>query len=211
MSNVTLDKSQTIQVRYAEEATTSCCLSCGGAIDYAKPEKGEVLIDLGSGRGLDVLKAARMVETAYGIDFTKEMINASVSNKKKLRLENAHFLEGKIDQIPLPNESADVVISNCTINHAPNKQAVYSEIYRVLKKGGRFVVSDIIVDEKLPDHIINDPNAWAACYGGAIPESDYFEAIYKSGFRELEVIEKSESYQKVEVMVRSITIKAYKK
>lgn len=205
-----MEPKETIQVRYGKEATTTCCLSCGTALEYAKPVAGEVLVDLGSGRGLDVLKAARIVEQAYGVDFTKDMIKVSEMSKKKLRLNNAYFLEGKIDCIPLPDNTADVIISNCTINHAPNKQAVYQEIYRVLKNGGRFIVSDVIADKKLPEHVINNPEAWAACYGGAIPESEYFDAIYKSGFKELEIIEKSEPYHKVEVMVRSITIKSFK-
>lgn len=204
---------EAINVRYAGEA--SCCsnLSCGGALELASPKEGEVFVDLGSGRGNDVLKAARIVGSkgeAIGIDFTKEMLELSEANRDKLKITNARFMESSIDSIPLENNSVDVVISNCTINHSKDKSKVYSEIYRVLKNGGRVVVSDIISEGKLPDEVVNDPEAWAGCYGGAIPEEEYFQAIHSGGFKEFEVLEESKPYEKGGVMVKSITIRAYK-
>lgn len=207
-----METEQAIQVRYAAEAKTSCCLSCGGALDHAAPQPGETLVDLGSGRGLDVLKAARIVGPsgrAIGIDMTPAMIEVSRENARKLRLSNAEYLQSPIDQLPLPDGSVDLVISNCTINHAADKAAVYSEIRRILRPGGRFVVSDVLADRALPAEIVSDPEAWAACYGGAIPENEYLQAIAGAGFREVEILEKSEPYEKGrhQVMVRSVTLR----
>jgi SAM-dependent methyltransferase len=102
---------------------------------------------------------------------------------------------------------ADVVISNCTINHAVDKQAVYSEIHRILRPGGRFVVSDVIAETELPESVRNDPAAWAACYGGAIPEPQYLGAIRGAGFASVEVLQRSEPYEKGGVLVRSLTVR----
>lgn len=205
---------EAINVRYAGEA--SCCsnLSCGGALEIASPKEGEIFLDLGSGRGNDVLKAARLVGSkgeAIGVDFTKEMLELSEANRDKLKITNARFIESSIDSIPMPDNSIDVVISNCTINHSKDKSKVYSEIYRVLKAGGRVIVSDIISEEKLPEEVVNNLDAWAGCYGGAITEDEYFKAIHAGGFKELEVLEKSQPYEKGGVAVRSLTIRAYKK
>jgi len=207
---------EAIQVRYAAEATTACCLSCGGALDHAKPQPGETLVDLGSGRGLDVLKSARMVGAtgrAIGVDMTPAMLEVARSNAAKLKLDNADFIQAEIESLPLPDASVDVVISNCTINHAPDKAKVYAEIHRVLKPGGRFVVSDVLADNELPEHIKNDPEAIAACYGGAITEQQYIDAIAAGGFRDLEILEKSEPYAKGkdQVMVRSLTLRGIRR
>jgi ubiquinone/menaquinone biosynthesis C-methylase UbiE len=209
---MSMQTNEAIQVRYAAEASTTCCLSCGGALDHADVRPGETLVDLGSGRGLDVLKSARLVGPAgraTGIDMTPAMIEVARSSAARLKIKNAQFLEAQIDSLPLPDSSVDVVISNCTINHASDKAKVYAEIYRILKPGGRFIVSDIIADSELPDHIRNDPEAIAACYGGAITEQQYIDAIAAGGFRNLEILEKSEPYPKGkdQVMVRSITLR----
>ncbi len=205
---------QAIQVRYAEEAETCCNLSCGGALDHASPREGEVLVDLGSGRGNDVLKAARLVGSsgmAYGVDMTASMLKVAEINRKKLKLENARFLESEIHATPLEDASVDVVISNCTINHAKDKAAVYAEIHRILKSGGRVVVSDVLAEKPLPVEVVNDPDAWAACYGGAIVKEEYFDAIAKSGFDEVDVLEESEPYEKGGVSVISMTLRLVKK
>ncbi|MCB1142773.1 MAG: methyltransferase domain-containing protein [Leptospiraceae bacterium] len=204
---------ETINVRYAGEA--SCCsnLSCGGALDYAGPKSGEVFIDLGSGRGNDVLRASRSVGKegqAIGVDFTKEMVEVAEINRKKLMIENVKFVESQIEALPFANDFADVIISNCTINHSPDKSKVYSEVYRVLKPGGRAVISDVLSEGKLPDEVVNDPEAWAGCYGGAIPKEEYYEAISKGGFTDVEVLEESSPYEKGGVMVKSITIRLSK-
>lgn len=205
-----------IRERYTKAASSNSCLSCGGALEQSKPQTGETFVDLGSGRGLDVLKAARLVGEsgkAIGIDMTKAMLAMGRENANKLMLTNATFIESSIDNLPIDDGSVDVLISNCTINHADNKSKVYSEIYRVLKIGGRFIVSDIIAVDELPSHVKNDPQAVADCYGGAITETEYFDSIAKAGFHEIEILEKSLPYPKGkdEVVVRSLTIRGYKK
>ncbi|MBW7858918.1 MAG: methyltransferase domain-containing protein [Leptonema sp. (in: Bacteria)] len=205
-----------IRERYTLASSSNSCLSCGGALEQSKPQIGETFVDLGSGRGLDVLKAARLVGEsgkAIGIDMTKAMLDMGRENASKLMLTNATFIESSIDNLPIDNNSVDVLISNCTINHADNKSKVYSEIYRVLKAGGRFIVSDIIAVEELPIHIKNDPQAIADCYGGAITETEYFDSIANAGFQEIEILEKSLPYPKGkdEILVRSLTIRGYKK
>jgi len=200
----------TIQVRYAAEANTSCCLSCGSSLDLAEVQKEEIIVDLGSGRGAEVLKAATKASHAYGIDFTEEMIETAKASAEKLEMKNAEFIYGAIDKIPLPDDSVHVVISNCTINHAQDKQKVYSEICRIMKPGGRFVVSDIIAEKQIPADIANDPEAIAGCYGGAITKEPYFDAISSAGFSEIEILEESLPYDKSGVSVISLTLKGYK-
>lgn len=205
---------QAIEVRYNEEAESCCGLSCGNALTMAEPVSGEVFLDLGSGRGMDVIRAARMVEPdgfAYGVDYTEKMLKVSENNRMKLKIQNAEFLNSSIETIPLDDNKVDVVISNCTINHAQDKAAVYKEIHRVLKPGGRFIVSDVLAEHELPEEVRNDPAAWAACYGGAIPEKEYYEAVSSGGFDAIEILEKSQPYEKGGVMVLSVTLRGYKK
>ncbi|MCS7204378.1 MAG: methyltransferase domain-containing protein [Leptospiraceae bacterium] len=205
-----------IKVRYAQEADAACCLSCGSPIEYSFLKPGEVLVDLGSGRGTDVIKATKYIGSsgkAIGIDATPEMISVAKRNAEKLRLKNVDFLLGEIENIPLGDEVADVVISNCVINHAKDKAKVYQEIYRILKPNGRFVISDIIAEKELPEEVKNDPESWAQCYGGAITKEEYFLAIAKANFKEIEILEESAPYEKGKerVLIRSITIRGYKK
>lgn len=204
---------EAIKIRYAKEL--NCCLSCGSSLDFAHLQKGEMILDLGSGRGNDVLKATRYIGKegkAIGIDITPEMVEIAKKNAEKLNIKNVEFLLGDIENLPLNDSSVDVVISNCVINHAKDKSKVYKEIHRVLKPGGRFVISDIIAEKELPDEIKKDPEAWAQCYGGAITKEEYFTAIALANFTEIEVLEESEPYEKGKdkVLVRSITIKGYK-
>jgi ubiquinone/menaquinone biosynthesis C-methylase UbiE len=204
---------EAINVRYAEAATSCCSLSCGSAIDQADPQPGERFVDLGSGRGQDVFRAARRVGKegiAYGVDFTEEMLALSEANRIKLRIDNAKFINATIDSIPLDDAVIDCVISNCTINHAKDKAAVYAEIRRILKPGGRFVVSDVLAEKDLPESIKSDPDAWAACYGGAIVKEDYLRAIAAAGFREVEILEESAPYEKGGVSVMSVTLRGVK-
>jgi ubiquinone/menaquinone biosynthesis C-methylase UbiE len=203
----------TISQRYAGEAESCCSLSCGQAIDLAEIKKGYVFLDLGSGRGNDVLKAAALVGAeghAYGVDVTPKMIQVAEVNRKKLGIKNVSFLQGEIDKIPLESGIVDVVISNCTINHAKDKAAVYRDIHRVLKTGGYFVVSDVLADKPLPEEVVNDPAAWAACYGGAIVKEEYFKAVREGGFTQVEILEESAPYEKGGVMVMSVTLKGVK-
>ncbi|MDH5718542.1 MAG: methyltransferase domain-containing protein [Spirochaetia bacterium] len=211
-NKTTLNK--TIKIEYNKKASSSCCLSCGGALELAKVKPNEIIIDLGSGRGAEVFKASEITGKngfVYGVDFTDEMLNTAERTREKLNLSNIEFIKSDISEIPLKNEIADVVISNCVINHAPDKQKVFKEIFRVLKSNGRFVVSDVIADTELPDEVKLNPEAWAKCYGGAITKEEYFNAVANAGFNNIEVLEESLPYEKGEVLVKSITIRSIKK
>ena len=195
--------------RYAALADACCSLSCGRALDLAAPAPGEVLVDLGCGRGQDVIRAADRVGScgeAIGVDFTDEMLEKARRSVPPF-LANARFVKSDLAALDLPTATADVVISNCTVNHAPDKEAVYREIHRVLRPGGRFVVSDVVAEKELPASVRGDPAAWAACYGGAIPETDYLAAIERAGFREVGVLDRTEPYEKGGVLVRSLTVR----
>lgn len=200
-----------IDIRYTGKSCCSTSLSCGGAFELADLRPGEILIDIGSGRGADVLRAARVSEAIqYGVDPVESMLRVSSDSALAIGIENVKFLKGWAHSLPLDSNFADVVISNCVINHAPDKAAVYSEIHRILKNGGRFVVSDVLAENVIPDAIKNDPEAVAACYGGAETKANYFGAIRIAGFREIEILEESAPYLKGGVEVRSITVRGYK-
>ena len=198
-----------INIRYGELAATECCLSCGGAINYAKPKSGEVCVDLGSGRGTDVLRMADEVgETGfvYGIDISEGMLEKAQQNAVKFEVTNVRFVRSELEKIELADDIADLVISNCTINHATDKEAVWREIFRILKKGGRFVVSDIYSTSPIPEEYRNDPVAVAECWAGAITRPEYLETLEKEGFTGIEVIEESKPYSKGKAEVASLTI-----
>ncbi len=198
-----------VVTRYAALACCSTSLSCGGALDHAAPAPGETLVDLGCGRGQDVVRAAGRVGPtgrAVGVDVTEEMLEKARSGVPPF-LANATFVKSDLAALDLPSGFADVAISNCAINHARDKVAVYAEIHRILRPGGRFVVSDVIAEEALPESVRSDPAAWAACYGGAIPEAEYLGAIRAAGFGSVEVLERTEPYEKGGVLVRSLTVR----
>jgi SAM-dependent methyltransferase len=198
-----------IEGRYTGLAGSCCSLSCGRALELAAPAIGEVLVDLGCGRGQDVIRAAGQVGPqgrAIGVDRTPAMIEKATASAPAA-LANIRFICCDLAALQLPDASADVVISNCTINHAPDKRAVYAEIHRILRPGGRFVVSDVIAETELPVSVREDPAAWAACYGGAIPEPEYLAAIHQAGFARSSVVERSEPYAKGGVLVRSLTVR----
>lgn len=201
-----------VEGRYARLASSCCSLSCGEALDLADPRPGETLVDLGSGRGQDVIRAAGRVGSsgrAIGVDSTDAMLEKARASVPPF-LANASFVKSDLAALDLPDGIADAVVSNCTINHAPDKEAVYREIFRILRPGGRFVVSDVIAEQELPEAVRRDPEAWAACYGGAIPEPDYLSAVGRAGFGGAEVLDRTEPYEKGGVLVRSITIRGRK-
>ena len=179
-------------------------LSCGNPTATANLRPGEVVIDLGSGGGLDVFLAARKVGPtgkAIGIDMTPEMIALARKNAQSSGVANAEFHLGTIDEIPLPDASADVVISNCVINLAPDKRAVFREIARVLKPGGRLAVSDIALKRPLPEAIAKDVTAYVGCIAGALPVDDYRRQLSEAGFAEVVVVDAGadlNAYAKVE-------------
>jgi SAM-dependent methyltransferase len=161
-------------------------LGCGNPTALAELAPGEVVLDLGSGGGIDVLLSARRVGPtgmAYGLDMTDDMLALARENQQKAGVSNVTFLKGEIEYIPLPDNSVDVVISNCVINLSADKDRVLAEAFRVLKPGGRFAVSDIVVPgSEVPDHIRRDMELWAGCVAGALPEASYREKLAHAGF-----------------------------
>jgi len=165
-------------------------LGCGNPTALAQLNAGEVVLDLGSGAGLDVLLSARRVAPgghAYGVDMTDEMLALANQNKARAGVENATFLKGTIEAIPLADAAVDVVISNCVINLAADKTAVLKEAFRVLKPGGRFAVSDMVELEPLPAHVKSAMDAWAGCVAGTIPVDQYRAAVVGAGFDAVEI------------------------
>jgi ubiquinone/menaquinone biosynthesis C-methylase UbiE len=186
-------------------------LGCGNPLAIAEIQEGEVVLDLGSGGGIDVFLAARQVGPGgkvIGLDMTPEMIKLARNNAKKIGATNVDFRYGEMEDIPLPDASVDAVISNCVINLSPDKDAVFSEVYRVLKPGGRMSVSDIVVDGQLPQAIRQNLASWAGCIAGALDEKDYLGKIRRAGFEEVEVlsrdyseIDEAAEWEDVKVMV----------
>jgi len=165
--------------------TEGVSLGCGNPMLLAELRPGEVVLDLGSGAGLDVLLSARRVAPgghAYGVDMTDEMLAVANSNKDRAGVTNATFLKGTIENIPLPDEAVDVVISNCVINLAEDKAAVISEAFRVLRSGGLFAVADMVEVETLAPEIKKQVDAWAGCISGSIPVADYLGILESAGF-----------------------------
>lgn len=198
-----------INKRYSELAESSCCLSCGGAINYSEPLQGEVCVDLGSGRGTDVMRLAEKVGEkgfVFGIDISEGMLKKAVSTAERLGVNNVKFIQCPLEQINIENKTADLVISNCTINHSSEKQKVWKEIFRILKKGGRFVVSDIYSSEPVPEEYRNDPVALSECWAGSVTREEYMEQLESAGFRDIKVIEESQPYAKGKILVSSWTV-----
>lgn len=198
-----------INLRYSQLATSNCCLSCGGALNYSKVKPGEICVDLGSGRGTDVLRMAEQAGErgfAYGIDISDGMLATARENARKFGVTNAQFIRCELEKLDLPTHTADLVVSNCTINHAADKGAVWGEIFRVLKKGGRFVVSDIYATSPVPDEYRNDPVAVSECWAGAVTRDEYLKTLTEAGFRSITILEESKPYPKGKVEVCSFTI-----
>lgn len=198
-----------INKRYSELAESTCCLSCGGAINYSEARPGEICVDLGSGRGTDVLRLAENVGRTgfvYGIDISDGMIQKATSTASRLGITNVEFIHSPLERIKLGDNIADLIISNCTINHASDKQAVWNEVFRVLKKGGRFVISDIYALDQIPEEYRRDPAAIAECWAGSVTRDEYLEQLSVAGFSSVRIIEESTPYEKGKVMVSSWTV-----
>jgi SAM-dependent methyltransferase len=160
-------------------------LGCGNPTALASLNPGEVVLDLGSGGGIDVLLSAKRVGPtgkAYGLDMTDEMLALARENQKKSGIENVEFLKGEIESIPLPDNSVDVIISNCVINLSSDKDKVLREAFRVLKPGGRFAVSDVVVRGEVPEEVRKHMLLWVGCIAGALKDSDYVAKLAKAGF-----------------------------
>lgn len=173
---------------YAAEADLG--LGCGLPTEFAHIHEGDTVIDLGSGAGNDCFVARHLTGAAgkvIGIDFTPAMINKARENADKLGYNNVEFREGDIDQMPVGDNSADVVVSNCVLNLVPNKAAVISEMFRVLKPGGHFSVSDIVLQGDLPEALRQDAQMYAGCVSGAMQKADYLQTLQEAGFQNITV------------------------
>jgi len=172
-----------------QDAVTAS-LGCGNPTALATLHPGEVVLDLGSGGGIDVLLSARRVGPtgkAYGLDMTDQMLALARENQRKSGLENVEFLKGQIENIPLPDNSVDVIISNCVINLAADKDRVMAEAFRVLKPGGRVAVSDVVVRGEIPPAIRRSVELWVGCISGALDESVYVEKLTRAGFVDVSI------------------------
>lgn len=181
------DESQTSAIP-AEALSAS--LGCGNPTALAELRPGETVLDLGSGGGIDVLLSARRVGPtgkAYGLDMTDEMLALARENQRKAGVTNAEFLKGEIENIPLPENSVDVLISNCVINLSADKNRVLQEAFRVLRPGGRFAVSDVVVRGPVPAAIRRSVELWVGCVAGALEESEYRAKLAAAGFTEIEI------------------------
>jgi arsenite methyltransferase len=198
---------EAVEARYTALATSQGSLSCGGALDVGRPRPGETVVDLGCGRGGDAIRAAAIVGpagTSIGVDANEAMLAAA--RGRATGIANVRFVRADLAAVPLPDGAANVVVSNCAINHAPDKSAVYREVHRLLRPGGRFAISDVIAERELPEAVRQDAAAWAACYGGAIPEAEYLAAIRAAGLADVNVVRRTAPYEKGGVNVLSITV-----
>jgi SAM-dependent methyltransferase len=172
------------------EAALKASLGCGNPTLLAALNPGETVLDLGSGGGIDVLLSARRVGPtgkAYGLDMTDEMLALANENKRAARIENVEFLKGEIENIPLPDNSVDVIISNCVINLSSNKDRVIAEAFRVLKPGGRFAVSDVVTKGEMLPEIRKSVLLWVGCVAGALEENEYRSKLAAAGFENIDV------------------------
>lgn len=185
-------------------------LGCGVPTAFANLKEGDTVLDLGSGAGVDVFVSARHVGSTgkvIGVDMTEAMIAKARSNAKKINATNVEFRLGEIEALPVENDSVDHVISNCVINLVPNKDKAFREIYRVLKKGGDFTISDIVVDGTVTNAERMDASLWAGCISGAIDRKDYLAMIRGAGFRSVDVVsERKYDYRLENAGLHSITV-----
>ncbi len=166
-------------------------LGCGNPVRLAELREGETVVDLGSGGGIDVFLAARQVGPSgrvIGVDMTPEMLARARTNAERLGLGNVEFRQGLIEALPVEGSSVDVILSNCVINLAPDKGAVFREAFRILKPGGRLVVSDMVAKGEFPKEMRENPETWASCISGALPEEEYLDTIRKAGFPAVQVL-----------------------
>src|SRR5580704_2805726 len=172
------------------EKAVAASLGCGNPTALAKLKPGETVLDLGSGGGIDVILSAKRVGPtgmAYGLDTTDEMLALARENQKKAGIENVEFLKGAIENVPLPDNSVDVIISNCVINLSGDKDRVLREAFRVLKPGGRFAISDVVVRGEVPVNVRKSMELWVGCIAGALEENEYREKLSAAGFESVEV------------------------
>ena len=182
---------------------------CGNPTAHASIKEGEVVLDLGSGGGIDCFIAANSVGRTgkvIGVDMTPAMIDRARKNSKEGNFDNVEFRLGEIENLPVADNSVDLIMSNCVINLAPDKERVFREAYRVLKPGGRIMVSDIVLLKELPEEIKSNIEAYVSCIGGAILKDKYIEAIEKAGFQEVEILEES-NFSTVDFLLNDPNVK----
>jgi arsenite methyltransferase len=178
------------QIAGLPEKAVAASLGCGNPTALAQLQPGETVLDLGSGGGIDVLLSAKRVGPAgkaYGLDMTDEMLALARENQKKAGVTNVEFLKGAIENIPLPDNSVDVIISNCVINLSGDKDRVLREAFRVLKPGGRFAISDVVVRGEVPAEIRKSMELWVGCIAGALEELEYRDKLFNAGFTSIEI------------------------
>ncbi len=187
---ITRDLYDRIEAGEVPDAALAASLGCGNPTALAELRPGETVLDLGSGGGIDVLLSAKRVGPtgfAYGLDMTDEMLALAEKNRAAAGATNVRFLKGHIETIPLPDAAVDVVVSNCVINLSPDKARVLREAFRVLRPGGRFAVSDVVLQGTFPPEIRRDVESWAGCVAGALEEGEYRRLLAEAGFVDVEV------------------------
>lgn len=202
---------RSIEERYGTLAATGENLSCGATLAAAGVRPGERVVDLGCGRGAELGRAAACygpTGLGVGVDRTPAMLVAA--SRTIVPDGPRWFVRGDLERLPLASASCDVVLSSCAINHARDKLAVYREIARILRPGGRFVVADIVAEQELPPSVREDPEAVAGCWGGAIPEAELRAILVAAGFPEPELLRRSEVYERHGVQLRSLTLRGSK-
>jgi arsenite methyltransferase len=193
-------------------------LGCGNPVALASLKEGETVLDLGSGAGIDVFLAAKKVGSAgkaIGVDMTQAMVDRAKANAVDYGYKNAEFRLGEIEKMPIDDNSVDVIISNCVINLSTDKDQVFREAYRVLKNGGRLMVSDLVTEGELPDEVKQSLDAWACCIGGALEKQKYLESIRKAGFKDVKIASEAtydfDVAKELDGKIKSIHVEAYKK
>lgn len=212
-----------LQIGYTPEdlrtvpEASSMGLGCGNPVALASLKEGETVLDLGSGGGIDVFLASKKVGArgkAIGVDMTQEMVGKAMATASKYGYKNVEFHSGEIENLPLENDSVDVVISNCVINLSPDKEKVFREAHRVLKPGGRIMISDLVTEGELPEEVKKSFDAWAGCIAGALEKGKYLDTIRRAGFQKVNVV--SESTYTIDVSpelkgkITSVQVEAFK-
>jgi SAM-dependent methyltransferase len=203
---ITSDLYKLVDLDGLPEDMVAASFGCGNPTLLAQLNAGEVVLDLGSGAGLDVLLSAKRVGPqgkAYGLDMTDEMLAVAKGNQARSGINNVEFLKGHIEDIPLPDNSVDVIISNCVINLSADKDQVFKEAYRVLKPGGRMAVADIVLTKPLPPLIQQNLLAWAGCVAGALIIDEYREKLISAGFKDVD-LEITRSYDLEDINIDSL-------
>ncbi len=212
-----------LHLGYSEEdlrsvpEASSMGLGCGNPVALSRLKEGEIVLDLGSGGGIDVFLAAKKVGArgkVIGVDMTEEMIRKARAVASKYGYKNAEFRLGEIENLPIEDSSVDVVISNCVINLSPDKEKVFREAYRVLKPGGRIMISDLVTEGELPEAVRKSFDAWACCIAGALEKSEYLDTIRRAGFKNVKIVSEStytiDVSQELKGKITSVQVEGYK-